>query len=91
MLCNDLVTAGADLGGIDGGLPEPTRSVVQRSRALLHHRCSHRTMRDYVSDGQWFCCERPEAPVDENTLFDANCPICREMWDRYGRQFWAMR
>jgi hypothetical protein len=67
----------------------PVRYFHQSKIGLLHHRCTHPTVRDQVDpDREWFFCERPTSVLTRDTLFDRNCDACAAAWVSEGAALW---
>jgi hypothetical protein len=96
-LCRDVVSVANAPGGVDGFLPgfagwpnrSPLRWIVQGEVALLHHRCSHQTVRDMLDpDRNWFACMASDRPIDRDAVFDPFCRECEARWAAEGAAVW---
>jgi hypothetical protein len=83
------VPAGTECPGYKGwAIGLPLRRIIEARYALLHHRCRNPQLSYLVERRNWFACERPESPVDADTLFDAYCLSCEARWVAEGAEFW---
>ncbi len=92
-LCGDTVEASALTEILPGYRRSPNRSAIRwfdsGGYALLHHRCSHHTVRDMIDpDVNWFACQQPDRAVDIDAVFDAACPKCEQRWVQEGHTLW---